>query len=50
MSGTQKVQDPGDHARKYGAFQSEIYANGMFKGYVNWEVIYRHLGDDEPSD
>jgi len=33
MSGTQKVQDPGDHARKYGAFQSEIYANGMFKGY-----------------
>lgn len=29
MSGTQKVQDPGDHARKYGAFQSEIYAAGM---------------------
>jgi lactate 2-monooxygenase len=32
MSGQQKVQDPGPHARKYGAFQSEIYAAGMFKG------------------
>ena len=30
MANTNKVQDPGEHARKYGAYQNEVYARGMF--------------------
>lgn len=26
---THKVQDPGPHARKYGAYQTEVYGAGM---------------------
>ena len=30
MANINKVQDPGEHARKYGAYQNEVYAKGMF--------------------
>ena len=29
MASVNKVQDPGDQARKYGQYQNEIYARGM---------------------
>ncbi|KAK4943625.1 hypothetical protein LTR66_014592 [Elasticomyces elasticus] len=34
MSAIQKVQHPHPESRKYGAYQSEIYANGMFKNIM----------------
>jgi lactate 2-monooxygenase len=30
MANVSKVQDPSDHARNYGAYQNEVYAQGMF--------------------
>jgi lactate 2-monooxygenase len=30
MEDVSRVQDAGDHARKYGAYQNEVYAQGMF--------------------
>lgn len=50
MSGTQKVQDPGPHARKYGAFQSEIYAAGkaiVDKFRQDTNKLYRHVPRSE---
>lgn len=34
MSATNKTQDPHPSARNYGAFQSEIYAAGMFNNVL----------------
>jgi lactate 2-monooxygenase len=30
MANVSQVQDPGEHAHKYGAYQNEVYAQGMF--------------------
>lgn len=30
MTNIREVHDPGDHAPKYGAYQNEVYAAGMF--------------------
>ncbi len=31
MANISEVQDPGSQARKYGSYQNEVYADGMFK-------------------
>ena len=34
MASISEVQDPGTHARKYGAYQNEVYRDGMFRNIM----------------